>query len=174
MRWALVVVVLLAGLIGIVVVGGMLLPVAHVASVRARVPAAQEAVFAVLADVASAPAWRSDVDSVAVFSAADEPLRWRETGPNGSIAYLREEADAPRRLVARIDGTDQPFGGRWTWELAPDDEATWVTITEEGEVYNPAFRFVARYVFGHHRTMEHYLQDLGARLGAPVKSERVR
>jgi hypothetical protein len=174
MRWVLAVALLIASLIGIVIIGGMLLPVAHVASVRARVPAPSEAVFAVLADVESAPGWRNDVDSVTVLSAAGEPLRWRETGASGSIAYLRAEAQSPRRLVARIDGTDQGFGGRWIWDLAPDGDATWVTITEEGEVYNPAFRFMARYVFGHHRRMQHYLRDLGAHFGAAVESDRVR
>jgi hypothetical protein len=174
MRWVLAAALLLAGLIGIVMVGGMLLPVAHVAAVRARVPAAPDDVFAVLTDVVSAPAWRSDVDSVTLLSGADEPLRWLESGSSGGIAYLREEAEAPRRLVARIDGTDQGFGGRWIWELTPADGATWVTITEEGEVYNPMFRFMARYVFGHHRTMEHYLRDLGAHFGAAVESKRVR
>ncbi len=36
-----------------------------------------------------------------------------------------------------------------------------VTITENGEIYNPFFRFMARFVFGYTVTMETYLKALG-------------
>ena len=35
-----------------------------------------------------------------------------------------------------------------------------VTIVERGEVSNPVFRFVSRFVMGHARTIEDYLNDL--------------
>ena len=35
-----------------------------------------------------------------------------------------------------------------------------VTITERGEVYNPAFRVLSRYVFGQARSIEAYLVKL--------------
>jgi hypothetical protein len=34
-------------------------------------------------------------------------------------------------------------------------------ITEDGEVYNPVFRFVSRFVMGHTATMDKYLADVG-------------
>ena len=34
-------------------------------------------------------------------------------------------------------------------------------ITENGEVYNPLFRFMSRFVFGHTATIDKYLEDLG-------------
>ena len=45
---------------------------------------------------------------------------------------------------------------------------TVVTITENGEVYNPLFRFMAHYVFGHEGTIETYLRQLSERLAAPA------
>ena len=33
-------------------------------------------------------------------------------------------------------------------------------ITENGEVYNPLFRFVSRFVMGHTRTIDTYLGDV--------------
>ena len=37
---------------------------------------------------------------------------------------------------------------------------TRVHLLRHGEVYNPLFRFVSRFIFGHHRTIDHYLEDL--------------
>jgi hypothetical protein len=40
-----------------------------------------------------------------------------------------------------------------------------VTITERGEIRNPIFRAVARYVFGYGATMEAFLDELRAHIG---------
>lgn len=73
------------------------------------------------------------------------------------------ERAPPGRLVTRVaDGL--PYGGTWTFELAPEGGGTRLTITERGEVHNPIFRVLARFVFGYAATMEAYLEDLAARL----------
>jgi hypothetical protein len=54
-----------------------------------------------------------------------------------------------------------PFGGKWTYELTPSGTGTMLRITEDGEVYNPVFRFVSRFVMGHTATMDKYLADVG-------------
>jgi hypothetical protein len=66
-------------------------------------------------------------------------------------------------FVARIADTDLPFGGTWTYELKPEGAGTRVTITERGEVYNPIFRFMSRFVLSQTATMEKYLAALTAR-----------
>ena len=75
-----------------------------------------------------------------------------------------------RRLVTRIADTGLPFGGQWTYELVPDGEGTRLTITEDGEVYNPLFRFVSRFVMGHTATIERYLDDVEKRFPAVILS----
>ena len=45
-------------------------------------------------------------------------------------------------------------------ELIPRGDSTTLRITENGEVYNPVFRFVSRFVFGHSATIEKYLADV--------------
>jgi hypothetical protein len=41
-----------------------------------------------------------------------------------------------------------------------------LTITEHGEIYNPLFRSISRYLLGYTATIDNYLQALHAKLGA--------
>ncbi len=141
---------------------GYALPVQHVAFRSATFGQPADDIFAVLTDPAHFADWRSDVTSVEVLGAA--PLRWREHGRSGAITFVVDESAPPRRLVTRIDDRSLPFGGTWTYDLAPDGAGTTVTITEHGEVYNPLFRFMSRFVFGQTATMDAYLASLKKRL----------
>jgi uncharacterized protein YndB with AHSA1/START domain len=142
---------------------GYLLPRGHVAFAEARFERPPTDVFATIADVRRYAEWRPDVSRVEVL--ADRPrIRWKESGRNGDITLELEEAVAPTRLRSRIADPSLPFGGTWTYELTPDGGGTHVRITEHGEVYNPLFRFVSRFVFGHTATMKAYLDALGRRL----------
>jgi len=162
LRVALLVLAALVILVLIVVAIGYALPVAHVASRTAAFRQTPDEIFAVLTDVAHFPQWRSDVTGVEILGSS--PLRWREHGSNGDITFVVDESSKPTRLVTRIDDRSLPFGGTWTYELAPATGGTAVTITERGEVYNPLFRFMSRFVFGHTATMEAYLAALQKRL----------
>jgi hypothetical protein len=55
MKWAFLVIGVIAGLIAIIAIVGSLLPRDHVAAMSARVAATPEAIWAVLADPASFP-----------------------------------------------------------------------------------------------------------------------
>ena len=72
----------------------------------------------------------------------------------------------------RIADPKLPFGGRWIYELAPSEGATRLTITEDGFITNPVFRFLSRTVFSTASTLEKFLVDLGAHLGVPVTVDR--
>ena len=52
------------------------------------------------------------------------------------------------------------FGGSWTFELRAQGSYTQLTITENGEVYNPLFRFVAKYIMGYNSSMDKFLGQL--------------
>ncbi len=71
----------------------------------------------------------------------------------------------PSRRVMRIAEKNLPFGGTWTIDIAPAAEGSVVRITEDGEIYNPIFRFMARFFFGYTATIEGFLRDLGQRFG---------
>jgi len=154
-----------------VVIVGYLLPVKHVAVVSARVPATPEQVWGALTDVATYPKWRGDVTSVEMLPTESGHVAWRERGKNDAISFAIEQAEPPRRLVTRITDKSLPFGGGWEYEVAPDGAGSRVQITEHGEVYNPVFRFVSRFIMGHSATASAYLKALGARFGAAVEPE---
>jgi len=109
------------------------------------------------------------------FAAANySNLKIPLTLPTGTVevktAWKPIESIPPARLVTKI-ADKLPYGGMWTYELAPDGPGTSLRITEDGEVYNPIFRFVSRFVMGHTATIDASLRDLGKKLGEDVKIE---
>lgn len=167
MRFALYGVCAIVGVIVIVLAIGSSLPVRHRASRSATIRATPEQVFALITGVAAFPQWRSGlkfVDLVAQDSAG-RPLRYRERGSNGDILFEIVERIPSRRLAGRIADPKLPFGGTWTYDLEPAGQDTRLTITEDGEIYNPVFRFVSRFLMGYTRTIDVYLADVKRRLG---------
>ena len=153
----------LLAITGIVIAIGYLLPQAHAATRDATFAQPPDRVFAVLQDVERYPSWRSDVEAVEMVVRGPAP-RWRERGRHGTITFEMQEAQAPSRMVTRIADTSLEFGGSWTYVLSANGIGTRLTITENGEVYNPIFRFMSRFVFGHTATMDAFLSDLGRHL----------
>lgn len=140
----------------VVLAVGAALPREHVVTRSVTVAAPAERVRALITDVARAPTWRSGLQRVDVTDAT----RFVEHSRFGPMAMLVDE-DGPRRRVTRIADEAQGFGGTWTFELSDAPGAgTTLAITERGTVHNPAFRFLARFVFGHASTIEQYLRDL--------------
>jgi Polyketide cyclase / dehydrase and lipid transport len=160
-RIALVILGALVILIAIVTIIGYSLPKAHVASRDRTLAATPERLFATLQEVEKFPQWRSDVKSVEVL-ARTPALRWREHGSNGAMTFEVQDVRPPMRLVGRIADTSLAFGGSWTYAFQPEGTGTRLSITENGEVYNPIFRFMSRFVFGHTATIDRYLADLDA------------
>jgi hypothetical protein len=169
MKWA----IIAAGVLGALVLGvlviGWLLPKAHVASRRARFKQPPENVWDV---ISGPPDWRPDVKKFEMLPERDGRPQWREFDQhNGSILFERVEAVPGRLLVTRIADPNLPFGGTWTHEIAKTEDGCTLTITEHGEVYNPIFRFMSRFVFGHTATMETYLKALGKKFGEEIVLE---
>ena len=146
----------------VVIVVGYALPHDHVASREAAVSAQPATVFAAIADVARHPEWRSGVTKVEVLGT--DPLKWREHARGDVITFEAVDNRPPALLRVRIADPDLPFGGTWTYELVPEASGTRVRVTEHGEVYNPVFRFMSRFVFGHTATLDRFMADLQRRL----------
>jgi hypothetical protein len=168
MRWLALIASLLFASVLVVMIVGALLPKGHIAARRARFSAPPDQVFAIISDVGGTAAWRADVSRVDMLPLDDGKTMFREQGAHDAITYRVEALDPPRRMQVRIADASLPFGGAWTYELAPHGAGTELTITERGEVYNPVFRFMSRFVFSQHATIDTYLRALGVKLGEPV------
>jgi hypothetical protein len=166
MKWVLIALGVVIALGLLVALVGLFLPRDHVAVRTVRLKPAPPAVWDVLTDHAAEPSWRKGLVRVERLPDRDGRPVWQEVSRGGdTLALLTEESEPPRRLVRRIVGEGLPFGGTWTFELAPDGLGSVVTVTERGEVYNPVFRFVSRFVMGHTATIDAYLKALGKRFG---------
>lgn len=143
MKWLLRIVAGLVVLIAAVAAVGYLLPVGHVASRSAELNAPPEQVFTLVSDVKNYGSW------------------WPE-GTETKVAIV--ESVPPSRFVTKIDEPDAPFGGTWTMEIVPVPTGSRLTITERGEIYNPIFRALARFVFGYDSTMQGCLAAAQRRL----------
>lgn len=151
-------------LVLIVMAVGYSLPVAHQASAEVSVKTTPDSLFALLTDVKGFTTWRTGVKSAETLASADGKTRFREVSSDGTITYLIESIDPPRRLVTRIDDKGLPFGGAWTYEVTPGANGrSTLRITEDGEVYNPIFRFVSKYIMGHDSTIKSYLGAVSRR-----------
>jgi hypothetical protein len=166
MKYLVAVLCVVIVVIAAVVMVGWALPARHRAVREAAVHGTPSALYALITDVQSYPSWRTGVTRVELLPDVDGHRSFREIGRDGSIPYVVEVSDPGRRIVTRIADRHLPFGGTWTYELLPAGQTTTLRITEDGEVYNPVFRFVSRFIIGHTVTIDRYLRDVEAKLGA--------
>ncbi|WP_420633031.1 SRPBCC family protein [Candidatus Palauibacter sp.] len=166
--------VVIVAAFGIVYGVGLSLPQDHVAAVHAEFAASPEQIFATITDYRAHPEWRPSVEHVEELPARDGKQAWVELGATGPLPMELTESAPPVRLVTTILSEGLPFGGRWIYEIEPTAAGATVTITEEGEVYSPIFRFVSRYIMGHHTSASLFLSDLGAHFGENITVDIVR
>lgn len=153
-------------LLVVVLVIGWSLPVRHSVTREATYRATPAEVFALITDVKTFPKWRPSVKEVQVLPPTSGRSQFKEIGKNGSILFQIDSIQPYQYLVTRIADQSLPFGGKWTYELLPRGDSTMLRVTEDGEVYNPLFRFVSRFVMGHTATIDEYLGDAGRRLAS--------
>jgi len=173
MKWALLVAGILVGIAAVIVIIGAILPKGHVVTRAARFRQTPATVWQAITDVDRFPSWRPGVTSVERLPDHDGHLTWLERGGHDAIPYELVESAAPvgnstGRMVTRIADPKLPFGGTWTLDVIAADGGTMLRITERGEVYNPVFRFMSRFVFGQTKSMEDYLNALGKKFGETV------
>lgn len=143
MRWVIGMVVSLVAIVGVMALVGYFLPVHHEASRSAEFNQPPQDVFALVSDLPNYKQWWPDSDT--------------------TVAVV--ESVPPTRFVTKIVG-ETAFGGTWTMEIVPTPAGSRLTITERGEVYNPVFRTLSKFVFGHASTMEDCLAAAQRRLNS--------
>jgi uncharacterized protein YndB with AHSA1/START domain len=169
MKIALIIIAVIVGVVGVVLAVGYSLPVKHHAQRETVIRQTSAAVYAAITDVKAFPTWRPSVKSTEVLPDSGGKRRYREVGSDGEILYEVERSVPNQQRVTRIADPSLPFGGRWTFDLIPAGDSTTLRISEDGEVYNPFFRFVSRFLIGHTSTIDRYLRDLSNHLhGQPA------
>jgi len=152
---------------------GAVLPRDHVATGSLAVRAGADAVWQAIRDVEGLPSWRRSVNKIEGVERDGErgARRWTEHGTHGPMTMIVDECVEAKRLVTRIDDTKLPFGGSWTFELTPVEDAdgggvsTRVRITERGFVKMPPMRAIAKVFMDPRANLVAYLQDLSAKHG---------
>ena len=153
-------------LIVAIVVIGALLPKHHVVTRTAVLNATQDQIFFLISGPQD---WRGDLKEYKFYDDAGRHMI-RETDKRGqTITYEVVESQSPTLLKRTIADKSLPFGGSWTWDVQPQNGGCSVSITEDGDVYNPVFRFVSQFVIGHTRTIDTYL----AMLAKAVKQQAI-
>jgi uncharacterized protein YndB with AHSA1/START domain len=164
MKWVLIVVVIIAIAVAIAAFIGSRLAQSHRASIERLFPVLPEVIWAAITDIDTFSSWREGVTRVERLPDRNGYPVWVEEGRHGRMTMAVERMKAPRILVSRIADPGLPFGGTWTYEITPEPSGSRVRITENGEIYNPLFRFMARFVFGYEGTLRSYMASLEKRL----------
>jgi hypothetical protein len=153
--------------IAAVVVIGAMLSKRHVVARSAVFKASPERLFAL---IAGSQDWRPDVKSCELISADGGKQFQRETSKRGeTILYELQESNPPLAIQRRIATENLPYSGTWSFALQPANGGTLVRITEDGEVYNPVFRFISKFVLGQTATQDAYLKAMAKAVGEDVQ-----
>jgi hypothetical protein len=173
MIWLLYILSALAVLVVIMAVVGMRMPAEHLAARRAKLAKPADRVWTALTDLDNQPQWRKGLRKVERLDARDGKPAFRELTSQGVITYVIDDERPPAGTasglrVTRIADDRLPFGGRWIYELAPDGT---LTITEDGFVKNPVFRFLSKTVFSQSATLEQFLRELAFHIGSDAQPE---
>jgi hypothetical protein len=137
MGYVITLVVCLLGALAAMGLVGLALPREHTASVFAFIKAEPEVIFNAAVDLQEA----SDIKTT-----------------------VTKEMRPRLRVTEIIEPPGAAFGGTWTLEIEPTDDGGKITITERGRVYNPLFRFLSRFTFGHDATAKQFLATLRKRV----------
>lgn len=172
MRWVIWIVVALAVIVAVIAIIGWQLPRKHTAARTMRLTLPPDSLYRLLSDVDRYATWRTDVKTLERLPDREGRPAWVEETSNGRIAMFFERMERPSLLVARIADPTLPFGGTWTYRITPDDGGSQLSISEDGEIYNPIFRFMARFIFGYTATMDAFIRHLTAKGHKARRNER--
>lgn len=172
MKWLWIIPLILVGLVVLVAFIGFLLPKHHTATRRVRLSQPAAALWPLISDVDSFATWAPGVKSVEKLPPRDGQEAWKlHFRRRDSMSFALVERKEPTRFVTRIID-ESAFGGTWTWVLTPEGKhVTLLSITEDGDIYNPMFRFVTMFFLGYHGTIDKHLKALSERFGESVAIE---
>ncbi|MDJ0839583.1 MAG: SRPBCC family protein [Acidobacteriota bacterium] len=158
-----------AGIAALLYLVGLFIPREHKFSESILLPQPPPVVWSRISDIGATPAWRTGLARIEPLPPRGGKPAWFASGDFGELVYVIEESLPPRKLVSRVEES-KDFSGAWTFTLEASGNGTLLTITEEGEIYNPVFRAMLKLVYGYGISIRLYFQDLERVLGAPSET----
>lgn len=152
--------VVVAMFVIVIVFIGRSLPEKHTASKTASFASSPDDVWKVVTNVSEWKSWRKDVKEVSKTG----PDTFKEKSSNGEVEYRISNSVPGVSHTTTIITKGLPYGGTWDYVFEKEGTGCKLTITENGEVYNPFFRFMSKYFFGHDGTLKAYMSDLQVRI----------
>ena len=172
MKWVLVVLGAVLGLVALMALIGAVVPREHRATSTVTLHQPPDSVWRVVRDLGGVPAWWPEIKESVRRPDQNGREAWRQKMSGWDVPLIVIDATPGRRLVTQIDtSAGGAFGGTWTYELAPDSAGTRISVTEAGWIGNPIFRFLSRFIFGYYGSLDGYLTALGKRFGEEVEPE---
>jgi uncharacterized protein YndB with AHSA1/START domain len=149
-------------------VAGTQMPREHHSQLTATFPVPRDKVWNVLIDYEGMPKWWPAVKSVRTERLTDGTLiTWNKDAHGNEVPFKTTAMNPDVKLERTIAGTNQPFGGKWTFELADDgDSGTKLTLTEDGWIQSPFYRAIAKWFVGLDATQKDFIANLTKRLAS--------
>ena len=170
MKWVLIVLGGLVGLIALMALIGAFVARDHRATSTITLRQPPDSVWRVVRDLGNITAWWPAMEKTERLPDRDGHEVWRQKMSGFDVPIIVLESAPPRRLMTQIDPTaDGAFGGTWSYELASDGTGTRISVTEAGWISHPIFRFMSRFLFGYYGSLDKYLKALGSRFGETVQ-----
>lgn len=166
MRWLLIGIGVVLGVVAVLAGIGYSMPNTHVAQAQAEYRTPPDSVYSVLSDVPGWTDWHPSVETLTPVEGDAEGRTWHLTGADGAMTITVTGEDPPIRFTTLADGG--MFVGRWTYHVEPQRTGTRVTITEEARIDNLVVRGLATFR-NQTATIERVLRALGERLGERVE-----
>src|SRR5688572_30511199 len=165
MRFLKLLVILAVVLGGGLYLWGRTLPREHTVASTITIVAPTDSVYAVLRNFGSSASWWNDVQSVRQLTGQVRESWEQDMGSYGKVRIEVLAASPPSRIVSQVlNGEQQDWGGKWTYDISTSGSSTGVRVTEEGWVAAPFFRVFSK-LTGHRRSMNSQLSSLAARFG---------
>jgi hypothetical protein len=141
----------------------------HVVSRTQRFAATPERVFTALLSIRQLSINRSDLKSME--SAVEKDRLPPEVEVLGSPVRIEaRELHAPYRLVVLTTEPGLGYSGTWSFDLAPENDATRLTVTEDAAIRSWPMRFVVGRILGEDVVIEAIFRNVARKVSETPKT----
>lgn len=165
LKITLIVVVIVITIVNIPIIGGLFLPKSHKITKTLFLNYDPENIWVYINDIEHYPKWRPSVKKVEIVSTNPAGLTsWQEYYHfNSRTMFQITESTPYSDMVIKTADRESYYSCKWNISIKEAENGTLLTIVEEGEIYNPLFRSIAK-LKGIDKPLNEYLSDLKAGL----------